>query len=70
MRLFHGRDDSTVPLEISERYAAKAGLEDDDALVIPLPGGHFELVDPATPQWAAVRDEISRIAMSSSSSAV
>jgi pimeloyl-ACP methyl ester carboxylesterase len=68
LRLFHGREDSIVPLEISEGFAAKARREADDALAIPLAGGHFELVDPATPQWAAVRDEISRIVMSSSSS--
>jgi acetyl esterase/lipase len=70
VRLFHGRDDSTVPLEISERYAAEARRSGDNARVVPLAGGHFELVDPATPQWEAVRDEISRIVMSSSSSAV
>jgi pimeloyl-ACP methyl ester carboxylesterase len=70
VRLFHGRDDSTVPLEISEGYAAQAGRKGDDALVVPLAGGHFELVDPATAEWEAVRDEISRIVMSSSSSAV
>jgi acetyl esterase/lipase len=68
VRLFHGREDSTVPLEVSERYAAEARRKGCDARVIPLAGGHFELVDPATPQWEAVRDEISRIVMSSSSS--
>jgi acetyl esterase/lipase len=68
LRLFHGREDSTVPLEISERFAARARGEGDDTLVFPLAGGHFEPVDPATPQWEAVRDEISRIVMSSSSS--
>jgi len=70
VRLFHGREDPIVPLEISEGFAAKARHEGDDARVLPLAGGHFELVDPATTEWEAVRDEISRIVMSSSSSAV
>jgi acetyl esterase/lipase len=69
-RLFHGREDSSVPIEIAERYVAVARLTGDEAEVIALDGGHFEPVDPETPQGRAVTDEISRMVMSSSSSAV
>jgi acetyl esterase/lipase len=60
-RLFHGRDDTIVPLEIAERYAAVAQVKGDDAKVIVLDGGHFEPVDPETAQWAAVKAEILRM---------
>ena len=70
LRLFHGKSDETVPIGIAERFIEAARAAGDDARLIPLESGHFEPIDPATAQWAAVKDEIARIVKSSSSSAV
>jgi acetyl esterase/lipase len=54
-RLVHGTVDDVVPFEISERFARKSG----NARLIPLEGaGHFELVDPRTPEWKTVAKTI------------
>jgi pimeloyl-ACP methyl ester carboxylesterase len=48
--LAHGTDDDRVPVGYSRAYAAAAGVE-----LLELEGtGHFELIDPRTPQWAQV----------------
>ncbi len=70
LRLFHGKADDIVPIGIAERFTEAARAAGDDAKLIALEGGHFELVDPRTAQWLTVRDEIARMATSSSSSAV
>ncbi len=70
LRLFHGKTDDIVPIGIAERFTEAARAAGDDAKLIPLEGGHFEPVDPRTSQWLLVRDEIARIVMASSSSAV
>jgi acetyl esterase/lipase len=57
-RLFSGKDDDIVPIEISRLYAAAAREKGDDARLIELPGGHFEPVDPLTSQWASVAHEV------------
>jgi pimeloyl-ACP methyl ester carboxylesterase len=55
-RLLHGTNDDVVPIEISRRYQAAAAAAGDDARLIELPGaGHFELIDPRTPQWKSVQ---------------
>jgi acetyl esterase/lipase len=48
--LTHGALDDTVPLEISERYAAASGA---DLVVFP-DKGHYEHLDPSDPIWQAV----------------
>jgi acetyl esterase/lipase len=49
--LVHGTQDDIVPFEQSTRYAAAAG---EDAELIPLEGaGHFEPIDPLSPESAA-----------------
>jgi acetyl esterase/lipase len=56
-RLFHGTDDTSVPLEISERFVRVARLRGDDAELIKLEGaGHFEVVDPVKSEFGLVRD--------------
>lgn len=60
-RVFHGRSDTIVPFEIAEHYVEVAQAKGDDAKVIALDGGHFELVDPETTQWAAAKAEIMRM---------
>jgi pimeloyl-ACP methyl ester carboxylesterase len=48
--LAHGTADDRVPVEYSRAYAAAAGAE-----LLEFEGtGHFELIDPRTPQWAQV----------------
>ena len=55
-RIIHGMRDDVVPFEISRKYAEKAGAE---AKLIPLErAGHFELIDPRTPEWTVVQDAI------------
>jgi acetyl esterase/lipase len=56
-KLFHGTADTSVPYEISQRYADTAQLRGDDAELITLENaGHFELVDPRTKEFDLVRD--------------
>lgn len=53
--LLHGTDDSSVPLELSERYVRRADAKGDSATLLTLPDvGHFELVDPGSSAWPTV----------------
>jgi len=57
--LVHGTADDVVPFEQSERYVARAGGE---AELVPLEGaGHFEPIDPLSPEWTATRDAVHRL---------
>jgi acetyl esterase/lipase len=57
--LVHGTLDDVVPFEQSARYAEAAAGE---AALIPLDGaGHFEPIDPLSPQWTVVRTAIERL---------
>jgi fermentation-respiration switch protein FrsA (DUF1100 family) len=63
LRLVHGCDDDTVPVEVSRAYAAAARDAGDDVTVRELPGlGHFELIDPTSPAWPSVLDAIEQVA--------
>jgi acetyl esterase/lipase len=56
VRLFHGTEDASVPLEISQRFKAAAG---DNATLTVLPGaGHFELIDPHSLEYQLIRTSI------------
>lgn len=53
--LIHGTADTTVPLEVSERYEQRSVAKGDPATLLTLPDiGHFELIDPDSPAWATV----------------
>ena len=53
--LVHGERDRLVPVELSTKYAAAAAAAGDPVSLTLLPDtGHFELIDPQTPQWARV----------------
>jgi acetyl esterase/lipase len=57
--LVHGTEDDVVPFEQSARYAAAAGGE---AELIPLEGaGHFEPIDPLSPESAATLAAVERL---------
>jgi acetyl esterase/lipase len=53
--LVHAADDDVVPPSQTARYAEAAVAAGDDVTVVDLgAGGHFDLIDPRTPAWAAV----------------
>lgn len=52
--VFYGAADEHVPAELAERFGARGG---ERVRLFPFEhAGHFEFVDPATPEYAAVRD--------------
>jgi acetyl esterase/lipase len=57
-RLLHGMNDDIVPIEMSRKYQAAAAAAGDDARLLELPGGHFDLIDPRTPQWKSVESAV------------
>lgn len=44
--LVHGERDDVVPLDLSYAYAGRAKAGGDDARLVRVPGGHFEIIDP------------------------
>jgi acetyl esterase/lipase len=59
--LVHGTADSTVPFDISERYALAARAAGDACELVALDGvGHFALIDPATAAWRATVQRLER----------
>jgi acetyl esterase/lipase len=53
--LVHGTRDTSVPYELSRRYAEAAVKSGDAAQLVTLEDtGHFEIVDPRTPAWQSV----------------
>lgn len=58
-RLVCGARDSIVPIAQARSYEKAARAAGDDVLVEVVPGaGHFELVNPASAAWPAVRDAV------------
>ena len=58
-RLLHGVDDDIVPVQIARRHYAAAIAVGDEARLIEIAGaGHFELIDPESHAWPAVRDAV------------
>ena len=57
--LVHGTDDDTVPFEIAERYLKAAKSAGDEVRLVGLERtGHFELIDPLSDAWPAVREAV------------
>jgi acetyl esterase/lipase len=55
--LVHGQADDQVPWELSRSYGEKAAAAGSQVHCVLLPGvGHFELIDPLSGAWPAVRD--------------
>ena len=56
VRLVHGVEDDTVPVELSRRFVAAHPWAD----LVELPGvGHFEFLDPDSTAWAALHTALS-----------
>jgi acetyl esterase/lipase len=57
--IVQGSTDSIIPLAMAQDYADAAKKKGDDAkLVVIEKAGHFEVVDPKSFAWEAVRDEV------------
>jgi acetyl esterase/lipase len=57
--IMHGVQDDSVPLGISERYAARANAAGDQAELVVLEGAdHFDVVDPESWAWESVMDGV------------
>jgi acetyl esterase/lipase len=50
----HGVDDDTVPLSQSQAYVRAATEAGARAEVTEMPGGHFEVIEPATDAWKQI----------------
>ena len=50
----HARDDDTVPFAQSSAYVDAATAAGADATLVEVTGGHFGVIDPASPAWASV----------------
>ena len=60
--LLHGREDDTVPITMSEEYVAAARAAGDEARLLAFEGaGHFELIDPRTPEGRAVVEALQQL---------
>lgn len=57
--IVQGASDSIIPLAMAKDYADAAKKKGDDAkLVVIEKAGHFEIVDPKSFAWEAVREEV------------
>ena len=62
--LVHGSADAIVPEALSAGYQREATSRGDEVRLVELPGtGHFELIDPTTPAWAATRESLRSLAV-------
>lgn len=51
VRCVHGEEDDVVPQTQSQAYVAAAVAAGADAMLVPVQGGHFEVIDVADPSW-------------------
>lgn len=52
--LIHGEKDDTVPIEISRTYHKAKRARGERVRLEETPTGHYELIDPETPEWKVV----------------
>ncbi len=50
----HARDDDTVPFAQSATYVDRARAAGAVAELVEVPGGHFGVIEPDSPAWAAI----------------
>jgi pimeloyl-ACP methyl ester carboxylesterase len=56
VRCLHAPDDDTVPFSQSADYVRAARAAGADAALVEVTGGHFGVIDPASPAWQAAID--------------
>jgi dipeptidyl aminopeptidase/acylaminoacyl peptidase len=57
--IIHGDEDDIVPFSQSGRFVSAMVEAGGTASLVSLPGaGHFDVIDPGSPAWPAVRDAI------------
>jgi acetyl esterase/lipase len=60
--VLHGNQDEAVPVDMSRAYVAAAEAVGDPVTYRELDGvDHMSLIDPRSPAWALVVDEIQRL---------
>jgi len=60
--LIHGTEDDSVPLQVSQVYAAAAGVAGDKVTLIELQGAdHFVLIDIKSAAWARTVEELQKL---------
>lgn len=60
--LIHGTEDDSVPLQMSQVYAATAGVAGDKVTLIELQGAdHFTLIDANSAAWARTVEELQKL---------
>lgn len=58
-RILHGSSDDVVPIQINREYATAAKKSGDDAQLVEIAGaGHFDLIDPRSAAWTAVKSNL------------
>lgn len=57
--IVHGTHDRAVPYDLSVAFHAAARRSGDACELLTLPGsGHFEIIDPATPEWHLIEPHL------------
>jgi acetyl esterase/lipase len=60
--LIHGEADKNVPFEMSRAYRARAASLGDEAQLVRLPAaGHFEIIEPQTPEGQRVLEVMAEL---------
>ena len=60
--VIHGDEDEQIPVAISRSFAGRAADEGDTVIYHELEGvGHDELIEPTSPAWEKVVDEVDRL---------
>lgn len=58
----HAPDDDVVPISQSASYVAAADAAGAEATLVEVSGGHFGVIDPDSPAWAAIVEVLDGIA--------
>ena len=58
VRIVHGTADAIVPVGVSEAYLRRHPR----GRLVPVPGGHFAVIDPRSAAWAAVLTSLDELA--------
>lgn len=61
--LIHGLEDDSVSASFSRGYVDLKRTKGEDVHLVEIPrAGHFDLIDPQSPAWAAVEETVFRLA--------